>query len=248
MTTEVDSIVITLDLTGKRIRDFHEINCHLSSSPPEVLPGRDGSTMTDSEILEEGLLTPEALAWGGCTPGTIGVAASMRWIWQEVGARSEGALVMEDDAQTHPQILDYIGSSKDELEKSDITFFGYNTDAPLSMQTPEGLELEMFSRPQYPSTEWIGNALSKTKIKDVRPYKYLKGFGMLCYWISPQGARRIEERCFPLTLETCHIPLLPHPMPGISIDRRLCAFYPELDARITWPPLAYSQNSDSSTR
>jgi hypothetical protein len=37
-------------------------------------------------------------------------------------------------------------------------------------------------------------------------------------------------------------------VPGINVDKRLIAFYENIDARISMPFLAWSPNSDSTTR
>lgn len=244
----MNSIVISLDVAGERIKNFHQVNSHFSILSPEIFPAIRGTDLTRQEILESQLLTQETLDSGLCTPGSIGVAASMRWIWQQVSNFDEGALVMEDDAITHPDLLTYIHKNQQQLDHNDITFFGYNTDAPLSIETPQGIVLNIQTFPEYPEPDWIEATLNKTDALDATLMKFLKGFGMMCYWISPTGAQKIEELCFPLTLATTTIPLLSHAMPGVSIDRRLCAFYPELNAAITWPPLAYSPNTDSTTR
>jgi glycosyl transferase family 25 len=244
----MNSIVITLELQGERIKRFQHNNPHLDKNPPDVFPGIHGNDIPDDELISSQLLTEEVLHSGLCTKGTIGVAASMRWIWQQVATFASGALVMEDDAHTHPGILNYIEDNLDQLESRDITFFGFNTDAPLSIKTTQGMILDLLAKPPYPDDEWIVNAFDKTDINSISLLKYNQGFGMMCYWISPQGAAKIERLCFPLTLEGTKIPFLREPMPGFSIDRRLCAFYPSLNAAITWPPLAYSENRDSSTR
>jgi hypothetical protein len=243
----MNSIVITLEMYGERIQAFHKRNEHLQANPPEVLVGTRGRDLSINEIIESGLVTQEALASGHCSDGTIGIAATQRWIWQQVAHLDSGALVMEDDVYTHPQILAYIEDNQMLLEENDITFFGYNTDAPLAVTTPQGLNLFMASSPSYPSPKWINSAFSKTRINSVELWNYRKGFGMMAYWISPKGAALVEKNCFPLTLDATSVPLLPHRMPGTSIDRRLCAFYPEMSAWITWPCLAYSENRESST-
>jgi hypothetical protein len=245
---EIAVFILTIDILSQRFQTFAAANQHLELMDSQIFSGVVGTELSSQEIVESGLATQEVLdSKGYCTPGLLGNAASHRMIWQEVAQRERGVLVIEDDAIVHPQIASYIRSHLPELESRDITFFGYNTNAPLSIILPVGLEASLISRPIHPPIEWSVATLSSTDITKAESCRLLSGFGMLCYWISTNGAARLSNLCFPLSMESCSVPLLPHNMPGVSIDRRLCSLYSKINAAIIMPPLAYSENLESLT-
>ena len=130
----------------------------------------------------------------------------------------------------------------------DICFFGINTDSILQSITPTGLATLSLFDPKHPSQKWIRNALSRTRANEVMMHRLIKGFGTCAYFISPSGAKRLSTKLFPLSLLTTNIPLITERMPAISIDRAGCREYSKLEAFICQPFLAYTPNTDSTTR
>ena len=131
---------------------------------------------------------------------------------------------------------------------ADICFFGINTDSILQSISPLNLSRLCLFTPKYPTPDWIHAALSKTDIRNVEMHKLEKAFGYCAYFISPQGAQRLSKLIFPLSLKTTIIPLIANKMPAISIDRSGCSIYSQLDALVCEPFLAYTPNTDSSTK
>lgn len=244
---KIDSFILTLDVLAPRFQKFSLSNQHLAEIDPDIFLGVVGSSLSDEQIILENYATQELLLSGSGTRGLIGNAASHKKMWEIVATRGRGCLIIEDDAITHKGIAGFIHDNLMVLEQNDITFFGYNTDAPLELETPEGRTLSIVTSPKYPDMDWMFSALAKTNVSNVGLYKLRASFGMLCYWISPKGAKRLGGACFPLTMETCYIPFLPHRMPAISIDRRLCSIYARSSAWMAWPPLAYTENRESLT-
>jgi len=130
----------------------------------------------------------------------------------------------------------------------DICFFGINTDSILASISPTGLASLSLFEPKHPSEEWIRNALSKTNTEEVELHKLVKAFGTCAYFISPLGAQKLNEKIFPLSLTTTNIPLITEKMPAISIDRAGCREYSLLKAFVCQPFLAYTPNTDSTTK
>ena len=79
-------------------------------------------------------------------------------------------------------------------------------------------------------------------------HRLIKAFGFCAYFISPNGAKKLNAKLFPLSLVTTKIPLITNQMPATTIDRAGCREYSQLDAFICQPFLAYTPNTDSSTR
>lgn len=164
-----------------------------------------------------------------------------------IAASGKGAVVMEDDVLTHPDLPAYMAANPKLLSRTEIVFFSANTDSVLATISPQGLTSYEILQPRRPDVDWIQKAFAMTGLADIRPHRFLKGFGLCCYWLTPQGASRLLEGCYPLTLEGTDIPLMPEKWPGSAIDGRMNAFYPQMRAFITRPFLAYSPNVDSST-
>jgi glycosyl transferase, family 25 len=242
---EFETYVITLDPTGDRFQQFAGNNSHL---PYEAFQGIRGSNLSLADCVYEKLMTPECLAAGIATAGEIGCAASHKKLWELAANSKNGMLILEDDAATHPLICEYIRRHQEEIINADIFLFSINTDSILEVEAPNGLRQVLVFDQKYPSYTWIESALKQTRIDETQMWRLIKGFGLCCYFLTPKGAKRILELVFPLTLERTALPLLNISVPGINVDKRLIAFYESIDARISMPFLAWSPNSDSTTR
>jgi len=236
---------ISLDPEGERYRTFAERNAHLGAIT--ILRAIKGADISREERVSSGLMTAELVAADAVTDGIVGCAASHRAVWRMIAASGAGAMVMEDDVITHPALPAYIAAKAGLLERADIVLFSANTNSILSTVSPQGLVTRELMNPKNPDIDWIDNAFAATTIADVRPFRLLKGFGLCCYWVSPQGAARLVQDCYPLTLEGTDIPFMAEKWPGSTIDGRMNAFFPSMRAFITRPFLAYSPNTDSST-
>ena len=237
--------VISLDPAGARCREFQQGNAHLAA---EVVQGILGRSLSGRDRKDRGLVTPEAGRSGLVTDGSVGCAASHQLLWQRVASSGESALILEDDAITHPRILDFIAAHRDRLEQMDLLRFGINTDSVLDAEAPNGLrEVRLFHQ-RYPQPDLIRQFLDCTPIEDVRIHRMYKSFGQCCTFVTPRGARRLLELALPLTLEPTEVPLVARALPGISTDRRLNHFYGEMAAFVTVPFLAWSPNTDTATR
>jgi len=237
--------VISLDPSGPRYQAFAVRNQHLHAAVFQAVRG-DGINLHD--CIEANLITPNLANSGLLHPGTMGAALSHRALWQQAAAGSTGMLILEDDVVSHPELAAWISANHPQLLRHDLTHFSINTDSILTTVSAQGLQESRVFHPKHPDQSWIDTALARTALSEIRVSRLLKAFGMCCYFISPQGAAKILEHTFPLTLATTAIPLISDAMPGFSIDRRLNAFYPTLQTWITLPFLAYTPNDYSSTK
>jgi GR25 family glycosyltransferase involved in LPS biosynthesis/Flp pilus assembly protein TadD len=240
--------VITMDAASERFAAFAEANAHLINRL-EPWQAVDGRRFDRRQAEVSGLYSEAGLQVKGLTAGTIGCAASHRSLWESCLISNTPLLVLEDDVITHPGLELFIEAHRSELETCHVALFGCNTDSVLQARTAQGLTLTAVMEPTYPTQEWITAALAATDPEQVTFLALLKACGLCCYLITPCGAQVMLERSFPLTPLPTFMPLLRQSqLPGIALDWRLCALYPELDALICHPFLAYSPNSDSSTK
>lgn len=237
--------VISLDPAGARFRAFERCNPHVRA---EAFQAVRGDEVDVQACVVQGLVTRELALSGQLHPGTLGAALSHRRLWMEAASGTRGMLVLEDDVVTHPSLGAWISAHHQQLLLEDITYFTVNTDSVLSTVSAQGLQETRVFVPTNPDPGWIVDALARTSLAQVRGVRLLHGFGMCCYFVSPAGAGRLLARTFPLTLEAIPVPLISPALPGLSIDRRLNAFYRELQAWVTLPFLAYTPNDDTTTQ
>ena len=240
---KLNAYVITLAPESERFKRFSQLNKHLDWT---IFNAIRGENISINDRLNKGYVTEEAALSGLVTDGSLGCALSHYTLWQEVAASGAGALIMEDDVVTHRKISKYIIRSSD-LESKDILFFGCNTDSIMGVISPQGVRHVTAFKEKNPSYDEIISILSKTKISRVTCWRYLKGFGLCCYFITPNGANKLIQMLFPLRLEGVLIPYVSSNVPGISPDRRLNALYENIWSYITIPFLALTPNTDSAT-
>jgi GR25 family glycosyltransferase involved in LPS biosynthesis len=238
-------IAITLDTESERFKTFAKSNDHLEYKVFRAINGKD---ISDEEKVSQGLVSKRLVELALLTPGIIGNAASHKTIWKDIIDRQIGALILEDDAYTHPNIADFIEDNIDLLMDIDILFFGVNTDTVMASESPEGLQTFSRFSPIHPDPEWIKSTLSKTNKNEVKLHRLFKSLGVCAYFITPSGAENLLNHALPLSLKKTTIPLPLSDMYHTSIDRAGCAVYPHIKAYVSQPFLAYTPNIDSSTK
>jgi Flp pilus assembly protein TadD/GR25 family glycosyltransferase involved in LPS biosynthesis len=240
-----ETLAITLEPTDQRYLEFKSNNKHLEIT---AFAATRGAEISKQDAARQGIATEELLATSLLTPGALGCAASHRAVWEKCSNSKKGFLVMEDDCYTHPEINKFIAKNLERLMGADICFFGINTDSILQSRSSFNLTRISLFYPKHPSQDWIRTALLKTDIRDIEMQKLEKAFGTCAYFVSPKGAQKLNQLIFPLSLKTTDIPLISPKMPAVSIDRSGCSIYSQLDALVCEPFLAYTPNTDSSTK
>jgi glycosyl transferase family 25 len=240
----IESWVITLDRESDRFRRFAELNAHLDFN---VFDGIDGAQLDYPDSVRRGFLTAECAASGLVTKGALGCAISHWTLWWKAIYEQKTLLILEDDAVTHCDIRTWIGQS-DLCRDADLVLFGINTDSVLEAISPKGVHQASIFGETNPDYESIAGKLALTKPADVRPWRLLAGFGQCCCLVTPSGAARLVETVLPLRLDEISLPLMPNPISGTGIDRRLNALYAEIEAYVAMPFLAWTPNTDSTTR
>tara|TARA_B100001093_G_scaffold508439_1_gene570646 strand:- start:859 stop:1614 length:756 start_codon:yes stop_codon:yes gene_type:complete len=246
----MEIVAITTDKKGKRFLSFIQNNAHLKIKPFEAIIG---NKLSSKDILRENLATSDFLFNSDLfSYGAIGCAASHKKIWERSIEKNKDFLVFEDDCYSHPKIESFIKTNKKILSSIDICFFGLTTNSVIQVKSQQNLQFSsIYFDPEYPESDWIKNAFSKTDLSKIILNKLIIGFGFWAYYLTPKGARKLIELIFPLSLKTTPIPLInfgqTQQMPLISIDRAGCAIYKEIDVLMTYPFLAYNSNRLVST-
>jgi GR25 family glycosyltransferase involved in LPS biosynthesis len=237
--------VITLNKDSERYARFAAHNSTIDFQP---FLGIQGSEISNSERVRTNLATQELVDSGQLTDGGVGCGASHRALWREAAEKKIGMLILEDDVVAHPQLTTFIDKNLDFLLRTDITLFTVNTDSFLETISPEGVHsLQIFSH-KHPSYEWIKATLKRTSLKSINAHRLLACFGRAAYFLSPSGARIMEENTFPLSLDRMKMSLKNFEISAKSVDRKGNFFYRKINAAITIPFLAYTPNDDSTTK
>lgn len=227
--------VINLDRDPERLARFHRLNAHL----PEVirLPAVDGSTLDRRELEANGYI----LAGLRYSNGSLGCALSHIALWRQAIREQKPITVAEDDAVFAPDFITASGALLGMLPADwDIVLWGWNFDALLWVEIPEGVSACRIEFNQNHLRENI--EVFRTRKYGHAPLRLRHAFGNLCYSVSPAGARTLLDNCLPLG-----DPLVKFPGYGVVIENKtfdstMNRIYPQLKAYACMPPLAVSEN------
>lgn len=228
--------VISLARHAQRREDFRRRNAHVDSS---FFDGVDGAALTTGQIEATGLF--DRAVWADYGPHGFGVALSHRALWLEAAAGTEPLTIAEDDAVFRH---DFDARSREAMAALpadwDIMLWGWNFDTVLEV-TPMGSVSSvgmMFDQPQLRKSMDVFQALDTP----VQAWPVVKAFGLLAYTLSPAGAAKFLELCFPVKPLALYVPVLNYHMRNIGVDVSTNNVYRSTRSFVCFPPLAASPN------
>jgi len=226
--------VISLERSADRRAEFARRNGHV---PFAFFNAVDGAALTRAEVEKTGLFAPGL----DYTAGAYGVALSHHALWQQAIAANEARTIAEDDAifredfaEAHQQLLA-------ELQPGwDMVLWGWNLDSILALRMLPGMPAVMAFDHQTAAKAMAGFPFTTAR---PAPYRLEAAFGLPAYTISPNGARKLTARCFPLVNFPPRIlPILPQPVVNRGIDAALTNVYAAADCYVSFPPLVATPN------
>lgn len=227
--------VISLARSAERKARFVDANRHIEF---EVFPAVDGRQLPDT-VLQDRELFVQPLPFP--TRGAYGCALSHLRLWEKAIASETALTIAEDDAVFR---LDFPQASEQLLaslpEDWDFVLWGWNFDSILSLM----------AMPDVAPTVMVFNqdalranlAKYRTQTTPVHALPLDKCFGIPAYSISPRGARRFKDACFPMRDFKLEFPLLTHPMPNTGIDIAMNRIYASTRSFVCFPPLVVTEN------
>ncbi|WP_043837006.1 glycosyltransferase family 25 protein [Muricoccus aerilatus] len=233
--------LINLARSSDRLALFKARNPHL----PDIqrVPAIDGRAADREWLRVNGIMSPDL----SYSDGAVGCALSHLNQWRDAVRRDVPLTIIEDDAVLSANFREESARLIATLPPDwEYVMWGYNFDAPLTYDLGEEFS---------PCTSLFDQPVVRGKVAGFgrvevasRLFKLLRGFGTVCYSVSPRGAMRLIEFCLPLRpMETRH-PALPHPMPNTGIDNMLAHLWPSMLAYVAVPPLVLNENDhDLST-
>jgi glycosyl transferase family 25 len=182
----------------------------------------------------------------GFSPGALGNALSNRVLWEQARAASTPTFVCEDDACLRGDFAAQAQAVLAQLAPDwDIVFFGYNTNALVAVQAHDGLKALIHFDEAAKHAPGYFDAFARAQAPAPTPLQCFQAWGTLCYAISPKGAQRLLDLCFPLSSATEIVmfgqnrALKPYTLDGminVALQRA------PVNAYCVFPPLAVSAN------
>jgi len=234
------TLVINLDRSPERLAAFRANNGFLSGL--ERFAAIDGKRIDRARLIADGLLD-RTVAY---TDGAIGVALSHLALWEGAARDGQALTVCEDDAVLNQ----HFERERDAIIAAlaptwDVILWGWNFDSTLMIEPLPGVAPCLVHFDQ----ECLRRALRPFQALALspRPFRLFRAFGLLCYSISPAGARKLRDACLPIRPLDVPVPGIERPVPNVGLDVMTNAAYPSVGAFACFPPLAVSPNEHATS-
>jgi GR25 family glycosyltransferase involved in LPS biosynthesis len=234
--------LINLDRTPERLAEFNRLNEHLG----EVSRFRavDGRTLDVDALTRIHLLHPSVVS--SYTKGALGCALSHLALWEKAVAKDEVVTICEDDAIFNRHFVESAQRLIGTLAADwDIVLWGWNFDSVLSFEMLPAVSPCWVSFDQHDLREGIGNFQDQRLSPQL--FRLHRALGLVCYSLSPKGARILRSRCLPLREMGVFFPGLNRTLYNNGIDIPVNDAYPDINAYVSFPPLVVTENDRAKT-
>ena len=241
--------LINLDRSPERLAEFKSVNAHLTDV--ERFAAIDGAAVDTARLVRDGCISEDILARDPAVPpqipahytkGAIGVALSHLALWEKSIETARPLTICEDDAIFHSLYHPAAERIHTQLPPDwDIILWGWNANSPILFEA-------------LPNTGWclayfndfdIGKRAPAYQSEQIwpMPYRLREAIGLVCYSVSPKGARALRDFCLPLRRMSVRSIGLKGVLPNSGIDVMMLTAYAQLQAFISFPPLVLTKNA-----
>lgn len=231
---------INLDKRVDKNASFLKHNGNLL--PFRRFSGVDGANLDTNMLTEQGIIDSELDCY---SRGALGCALSHKSLWDYAEQQAEPVTIVEDDAILNRYFQSESVKMLGQLPPDwDIILWGWNFDSILQVHLPGGCNsVTSFTSPVSE------NQLIEFRCSPVNsaPQKLMGAFGTVAYTVSPRGAQRLKQCCFPLLKEYILISGLNRKLLNIGIDVVMNKWYPHLQAYVAFPPLVMTKNDKAAS-
>lgn len=234
------NFVINLNRQPERYNHFLKVNA-ATKIAFERFEASDGASFSREDAVGMKLVAPGAQF----TPGAVGCAASHFRIWQQTVESETPALVFEDDAVLRNDIKERLDFLLSGLTSWDYIALGYNTDVALDLEWAPGMRSMMVFQPKYPNDEYA--AVFQVSTAQVAAIRLNNCFGTPGYVMSPVGARKLHQLCFPMDNRSFPVPALNATARAMGIDSMLNTAFASIRAFACFAPLVVSKNDRATS-
>ncbi|WFU75995.1 MULTISPECIES: glycosyltransferase family 25 protein [unclassified Bradyrhizobium] len=235
------NFVINLDRCPEKYQRFLERNagCGIAF---ERFSATNGLELTDQEAMAMRLVAPGSVF----TRGAVGGAASLWRILNWIAKQDQPALVFEDDCTIRHDISARLAMLLPSLENWDLLVLGYNTDSILDLELAPGMKSMMSFSPQRPDDQT--DAAFQRANSQVAALRLNCCFGPAGSLISPAGARKLLEFCYPMDNRPVKVEALgDRVLPTIGLDGMGNSIYRFIKAYVCFAPLVVPRNDNATS-
>lgn len=226
--------VISLARSLQRRATFAARNAHIDFAFFDAVEGV--SVMGHLHALPE--LFDRDIAY---LPGAVGCALSHLTLWKEAADTNKVITVLEDDAILRADFEEQYAQALEKLPADwDMVVWGWNFDSVVNLNVMRGISPVVMTFNQNQLRESIPAFQALTVAPQLLPLSHC--FGTPAYSISPAGARKFIENCFPLKNFKQAVPGLPYPLSNNGIDMAMNRIYGVTRSFCSMPPLAVTEN------
>jgi glycosyl transferase, family 25 len=233
--------VVNLDRNPERFESFRENNGHLGSIVR--FAAVDGRLISRDQLISRGVFSADAPEY---TPGAVGCALSHLSLWKQASEQTGPFTVVEDDALLNQSFEVRATELLQQLPADwDIVLWGWNFDSILLFHLlPTGLPCLTVASEQI-----FREHLQDFQKLQLNPqtFRLQKAFGTLAYTVSPKGAVKLANHCLPIRPMDVYCAGLNRAVPNFAIDVMANALYQNINAYVSFPPLAVTRNDKSQS-
>lgn len=236
--TAVRIHLINLDRSPERLAEFRALNGHLSEVTR--FAAVDGSRLDRAELASSGVIDPAL----GYTNGALGNAMSHLRLWQTAIDTNEPLTLCEDDAIFNRFFeRDAAATLQSLVPNWHMVFWGWNFDAMALFEMIPGVSSCLAQFEQARMRRAVKQFQSATLTP--RPFRLLAAFGIVCYSVSPLGARVLQRLFTPLRDNPVTLPATGRSFMNKDLSVGLLETFPKITAFASFPPLVITKNDHS---
>jgi len=237
----LDIYVINLDSSKDRMSAFETANGSLKLNFLRF-SALDGKNAARSPLVDRGVIATD-LCYGD---GALGAALSHLALWNLAIDKNQSITVCEDDAIFNCGF----GPAAESVIKAlpqdwHVILWGWNFDSIALFDMIPGVSPCLAVFDQDRMRMGIG-AFQSARLMP-QPFRLFNAFGVVCYSVSPMGARTMKQHCLPFRNMQVFIPGLGRAVPNRGVDVMLNDVYPRVNAYVSFPPLIITRNFHSNS-
>lgn len=237
-TEDVDWVLLSAESRPEGLASFR--NDHAAFElPVEVLPLTEAHEVDFRELTQIDLIDTGAYEWA---PAEVGKAMSHWLAWHQAVESGRVTIILQDDAVLRRDFKARVRGLLDSMPDGwDLLQLGYDIRAAIDFQiTPDCRFSGRFLR-QFPTDHDLRDFAKVTE--PVVAMRMFNAFGNFAYAVTPEGAQRLIDLCFPLTTNAVTIPALGGRIRTTNIDLVMNQHFGTMQAYVTFPPVALSRES-----
>lgn len=214
----------------------------------ECFDAIDGDNIDRAALAQQGIIEGTIDRY---TNGGIANALSHARVWELAIQDNKPVTIAEDDAILNKDFASKSSHMIDMLPNNwDIIFWGWNFDAVMRCEMFDGRHVDCYGHQDDLGTQI--KSFQQSVIFPV-PLKLIRAFGTLCYSISAQGAKNLGGSCFPLKDDLVYVEGIGEKRKSRgmlrtrSLDVIMTKYYKDINAYVSFPPLAISENDHAQS-